>query len=148
MIQRIFEAVTGFLASAIGLWILFSFAAAFFPPNQIHDLSGQPAPPLAWIPALQVFVIALVGIALGVLLHGVPSIAHTGRDTRRFLIWGGRLTLWLSTAALIVLAFITLPSIGLLFGPSAALAFIACALAIVPNSEPALLQAHNDLPHA
>jgi lysylphosphatidylglycerol synthetase-like protein (DUF2156 family) len=141
-IQRIFEAVTGVLASVVGLWLLFSTASAFSPSNQGYDLSGQPAPPFAWIPALQVFFIVLIGIGVGVLLHGASSIARTGRGVRLSLIWGGRLALWLSTVVLIVLAYLALASIGLLFIPSIALALIACALAVIPNSEPVALAAH------
>lgn len=141
MIQRVFEAITGVLASVLGLWLLFSTASAFFPstPPQAYDLSGQPAPPFAWIPAFQVFILALIGIGLGVLLQGTSSVAHTGRGARLSLAWGGRLILWLSTVVLIALAYLALASIGLLFVPSIALAFIACALAIIPNSEPAVL---------
>ncbi len=63
MIQRIFEAIAGVLAAVTGLWLLFSVESAFFPttPAQSYGVSGQPAPPLAWIPAFQVFTIALVG---------------------------------------------------------------------------------------
>jgi hypothetical protein len=144
MVQRVFEAVTGVLASVVGLWFLFSVASAVFPPTpaQAYALSGQPAPPLAWIPALQVYTIVLIGIGVGVLLHGASSIARADRGVRLFLIWGARLALWLSTIVLIVLAYLTLPSIGLLFLPSIVLAFIACALAVIPNSEPASLAAH------
>lgn len=139
MIQRIFEAIAGVLAAMAGLWFLFSLQSAFFPttPPQAYVFSEQPAQPLAWIPAFQVFTIALVGIALGALLHGVPSIARTGRGMRRLLVWGGQLALWLSTLALIVMAFLALASIGLLFIPSIALAVIACALALIPASTPA-----------
>ena len=143
MIQRIFEAITGVLAAVAGLWLLFSTASAFFPtaPAQGYGVSGQPAPPLAWIPAFQVFTIALVGIALGALLHGAPTVARMGRSMRRLLVWGGRVVLWLSTAVLIVMAYLALASIGLLFVPSIALAFIACALALIPASTPAPLVA-------
>jgi hypothetical protein len=141
-IQRIFEAVTGVLASVVGLWLLFSTASAFAPYNQGYDVSGQPAPPLAWIPALQVYTIVLIGIGVGVLLQGASSIGRTGRNAQLFLIWGGRLALWLSTVVLIVLAYLALASIGLLFIPSIALALIACALAVIPNSEPVALAAH------
>ena len=139
MIQRIFEAIAGVLAAVTGLWLLFSVESAFFPttPAQSYGVSGQPALPLAWIPAFQVFTIALVGIALGALLHGVPSITRMGRGMRRLLVWGGRLALWLSALALIVMAYLAWASIGLLFIPSIALAVIACALALIPASTPA-----------
>lgn len=139
MVQRVFEAVTGVLAAVVGLWFLFSVESDFFPttPPQAYVISGQPAPPLAWIPAFQVFTIALLGIALGALAHGVPSIARMGRGARLALIWGARLALWLSTLALMVMAYLALASIGLIFIPSIALALIACALALIPASTPA-----------
>lgn len=141
MVQRVFEAVTGVLASVVGLWFLFSVASAVFPPTpaQAYALSGQPAPPLAWIPALQVYTIVLIGIGVGVLLQGASSIVRTGRGVQLCLIWGGRLALWLSTVVLIILAYLALASIGLIFIPSIALACIACTLAVIPNSEPAAL---------
>lgn len=147
MVQRVFEVITGVLASVVGLWILFSTASAFFPatPTQAYDFSQQPAAPFAWIPAFQVFTITLIGIGLGALLQGVSSVAHTGRGARRSLIWGGRLILWLSTVALIALSYLALASIGLLFIPSIALALIACALAVIPNPEPALHAARQTL---
>jgi hypothetical protein len=131
VVQRIFEMAAGVCASALGLLILFSFLSESFSGNGYtpfplsHDL--------IWLPAFLAFAATLAAIALGPLLHGLPSLTRAGRRARMVCAWVGGLALWFSTLGLIVLIYLAGFSIGLAFIPSAVLALIACVLALIPG---------------
>ena len=133
MVQCISEMIVGVCASALGFALLLSLLLwpsidgrySYF--GQTHDLS--------WLPAFLAFSAVLAAVAVGVLLHGITSVSRTGRRVRVIFAWVGRLTLWLSTAGLIILVYIAGFSIGLLFIPSALLALIACGLSLIPESQ-------------
>ena len=148
MIQRILEIVVGAIAALIGLRTLFSLPPGTFPTGsgvaQLASQLGEPAPPLAWLPVFLLLVVALAAIALGAFAHGVPSLFGKGVRARLAFpvafpvafplafIWAGRATLWLATAALIVLIYLATFNTSQHFIPSAALAIIASLLALLP----------------
>lgn len=135
MVQRLSELTFGVAAAVLGVALLLMFLlwpsvsadhghTSYF--LQTHDLS--------WLPAFLAYSASLVGIAAGVLLHGVASLtAAPGRWSAVGTLLG-RLVLWASTLTLLALAILTGFSIGLVFFPSVAMALLASAIAIVPGS--------------
>jgi hypothetical protein len=131
MAQRIFEMAAGGLASALGfalllyllLWPSIDQRYSYF--TQTRDLT--------WLPAFLAFAAALAAIAVGALLHGIPSLTRADPRARVAFSWASRSLLWLSTMGLIALVYLSGFSIGLLFIPSAFLALIASILALIPG---------------
>ncbi len=130
MVQRIVEMIAGVCASVFGLLILFSLFSASFTGQAFTNF---PLDDLTWLPAFLAYVTVLAVIALGALLHGIPSLTHARRRARVAFAWVGRLALWLATAGFIILAYLSEASIGLIFIPSAVLALTACLLSLIPG---------------
>jgi len=129
MAQRLIEVVPGLAASFLGLAILFSlFDSRYF--------TYTPGP--SWLPAVLAYVAVLEAIGLGVVLHGLLGFARMGRRAPVLRAWAGRFLLYIGTVGLLVLVTLSGFSIGLLFLPSLYVAFIACALSLMPKPSRAL----------
>jgi hypothetical protein len=124
MAQRLIEVILGLAASFLGLAILFSLLESSY-------FTYTPGP--SWLPAVLAYVTALEAIGLGVVLHGLVSFARMGLLAQVICAWAGRFLLWIGSAALLVLVYLSGFSIGLLFLPSLYLALIACSLSLMPG---------------
>jgi hypothetical protein len=140
--QRLIEVVLGLAASVLGLVLLFSLLLSPSingPDNRDTSYFAQ-SHDLSWLPAFLAYVAALAAIGLGVVLHGLLSFARMGRRAQVLCAWAGRFLLWIDSAALLVLVYLSGFSIGLAFLPSLYLALIACSLSLMPR--PARAAAH------
>jgi hypothetical protein len=122
-LQR-WEAACGLVAALFGLLGL--AYALFGPVYRFESSSGQSGtanlvqvgiPPSALI-ALGILVLGLIGVAVSAVVH-----SRTGGS-------GWRIVLWLSTAVIVILTFLTLPSIGAFLLPSTLFALLASALSL------------------
>ncbi|MDE3231588.1 MAG: hypothetical protein KGO05_17040, partial [Chloroflexota bacterium] len=113
MVRRSIEIVAGEWASLTGLALLAYFFSLSFTSDGWSPFGH--APDLTGMGALAGYTATLAFIAVGALLHGVPSIIGASGATRAASAWAGRLALWLGAAGLLVLIVLSLPSIGLLF---------------------------------
>lgn len=121
---RRFEAVCGLLAALLGFLGL--AYALFGPTYRFESSSGQSGtanmlqvgiPPGTLI-ALGILLLGLIGAAIGAVVH-----SRTGGN-------GWRIVLWVSTAVMVVLTLLTLPSIGVLLLPGTLFALCASALSL------------------
>jgi hypothetical protein len=131
LVQRSIEVVLGLCASVLGLATLFSLLVL---PSIgfVYDYFAY-TPGRSWFPAFLAYVAALVAIGLGVVLQGLLSFARLRRRAQVLCAWAGRFLLWIGSAALLVLVYLSGFSIGLLFLPSLYLALIACSLSLMPR---------------
>lgn len=131
MVPRSLEIVAGQWAGVTGLTLLAYLYSLSF-TNDAPGPFGAP-PHMTALGALWAYAIALALIPLATLLHGVPVIMDARDATRATTTWAGRLALWVATAGLLTLAYLSLASIGLMFIPSAVLALIACIMSLIPS---------------
>ncbi len=119
-LQR-WEAACGLVAALFGLLGL--AYALFGPVYRFESSSGQSGtanllqvgiPPSALL-VLCILVLGLIGVAVSAVVH-----SRTGGS-------GWRIMLWLSTAVIVILTFLTLPSIGVFLLPSTLFALLASA---------------------
>jgi hypothetical protein len=127
LVQRLGEDVLGLCASVLGLAILFSLLLS---PSYNYFAY---TPGRSWLLAVLAYVAALVAIGLGVVLHGLVGFARMSHHAQTLCTWAGRFLLWIGSAALLVLVYLSGSSIGLFFLPSLYLALIACALVLMPR---------------
>ena len=144
MAQPLSEDVLGLAASFLGLLTLFSLlvSTSYYGPNNERESFFSRTHDLSWLPAFLTYVAALVAIGLGVVLHGLLGFARMRRRTQVLCAWAGRFLLWIGSAALLVLVYLSGFSIGLLFLPSLYLALIACSLSLMPKPASAAAQQH------
>jgi hypothetical protein len=135
LVQRIIEVVLGLCASVLGLLTLLGLlvSTSYYGPNNERESFFSRTHDLSWLPAFLAYVAALVAIGLGVVLHGLLSFVRMSRRAQVLCAWAGRFLLWIGSAALLVLVYLSGFSIGLLFLPSLYLALIACSLSLMPR---------------
>jgi hypothetical protein len=122
-LQRL-EAACGLVAALFGfLGLAF---ALFGPVYRFESSSGQSGtanllqvgiPPSALI-ALCILSLGLIGVAVSAVVH-----SRTGGR-------GWRITLWISTAVIVILTLLSLPSTGVLLLPSTLLALLASTFSL------------------
>ncbi|HZC79155.1 MAG TPA: hypothetical protein VE258_15485 [Ktedonobacterales bacterium] len=134
--ERMIDVVLGFWASVLGLLTLFSL---LLPTSGGFDYFGY-TPGRSWLPAILAYVAALEAIGLGIVLHGLLSFARMGRRAQLLCSWAGRFLLCIGSVGLLMLVTLSGFSIGLFFLPSLYLAFLACALALLPRPSRAAAQ--------
>lgn len=125
MVFRILEAVFGLAGSLFGIWM-----AVIEGRSEARGSSG--ATSAAYV--LVLFGVPFLGIAVGSLLHLLVSLRIVPRWMHLAGGWAALTLLWLSTLTILVIIYLSLPSIGVLFIPGAVLVLIACVLAVIPSS--------------
>lgn len=120
-LQR-FEAPSGVLAALFGFLGL--AYALFGPTYSFANSSGQSGT----ANLVQVGIQPVTLIILGILVLGLIGVAASAVVHSRTGGSGWRVVLWVSTAVLVVLTFLSLLSIGVLLLPGTLFAFLASAL--------------------
>ncbi len=122
-LQRL-EASCGLLAALLGLLGL--AYALFGPTYSFANSSGQSGT----ANLVQVGIQPITLIILGILVFGLIGVAAGAVVHSRIGGSGWRVVLWVSTAVLVILTFLSLLSIGVLLLPGTLFALLASALSL------------------
>ena len=122
-LQRL-EAACGLVAALLGfLGLAF---ALFGPVYRFESSYGQSGTANLLQAGLQPSaLIALCILSLGLIGVAVSAVVHSRMGGR-----GWRIVLWISAAVIVILMFLSLPSIGVLLLPSALFALLASTLSL------------------
>lgn len=122
-LQRL-EAACGLVAALLGfLGLAF---ALFGPVYRFASSSGQSGTAnLVQVRIQPSALIALCILSLGLIGEAVSAVVHSRTGGR-----GWRIVLWISTAVIVILTFLSLPSIGVFLLPSTLFALLASTFSL------------------